>query len=51
MLSLKDPSLYWVSVSNGMVVDAVRVDNIEDLVKNFKHGLKDKGPFLIEVMI
>ena len=51
MLSLKDPSLDWVSVSKGMGVDAVRVDNIEDLVKNFKHGLKDKGPFLIEVMI
>ena len=51
MLSLKDPSLDWVSVSKGMGVDAVRVDNIEDLVKNFKHGLKDNGPFLIEVMI
>jgi acetolactate synthase-1/2/3 large subunit len=51
MLSLKDPSLDWVSVSKGMGVDAVRVDNLEDLVKNFKHGLKDKGPFLIEVMI
>ena len=51
MLSLKDPSLDWVSVSKGMGVDAVRVDNIEDLVKNFKHGLMEKGPFLIEVMI
>ncbi len=51
MLSLKDPSLDWVSVSKGMGVDAVRVDNLEDLVKNFKHGLQDKGPFLIEVMI
>ena len=51
MLSLKDPSLDWVSVSRGMGVDGVRVDNIEDLVKNFKHGLKENGPFLIEVMI
>jgi len=51
MLSLKDPSLDWVSVSKGMGVDGVRVDNIEDLVKNFKHGLKENGPFLIEVMI
>jgi acetolactate synthase-1/2/3 large subunit len=51
MLSLKDPSLDWVSVSKGMGVDGVRVDNIEDLVKNFKHGLKESGPFLIEVMI
>mgnify|MGYP001342409411 CR=1 FL=1 len=25
--------------------------NIVDLVKNFKYGLKDHGPFLIEVMI
>ncbi|MDC1194850.1 acetolactate synthase large subunit, partial [Pseudomonadota bacterium] len=51
MLSLKDPSLDWVSVSKGMGVDAVRVDTIEDLVKCFKHGLKEKGPFLIEVML
>ena len=51
MLSLKNPSLDWVSVSKGMGVDAIRVDNIEDLVKYFKHGLKEKGPYLIEVMI
>ena len=51
MLSLKDPSLDWVSVSKGMGVDAVRVDTIENLVKYFKHGLKEKGPFLIEVML
>ena len=51
MLSLKDPSLDWVSISKGMGVDAVSVDNVEDLVKYFKYGLKDKGPFLIEVMI
>jgi len=51
MLSLQDPSLDWVSLSKGMGVDAVRVDNIEDLVKNFKNGLKETGPFLIEVMI
>ena len=51
MLSLQDPSLDWVSLSKGMGVDAVRVDNIEDLVKSFKNGLKETGPFLIEVMI
>ena len=51
MLSLKDPALDWVSISKGMGVDAVKVENIEDLVKYFKHGLKEKGPFLIEVLI
>ena len=51
MLSLKDPALDWVSISKGMGVDAVKVDNIEGLVKYFKHGLKEKGPFLIEVLI
>jgi acetolactate synthase-1/2/3 large subunit len=51
MLSLQDPSLDWVSLSKGMGVDAVRVDNIEDLVKSFKNGLKETGPFLIEVMV
>ena len=51
MLSLKDPALDWVSISKGMGVDAVKVENIEDLVKYFKHGLKENGPFLIEVLI
>ena len=51
MLSLKDPALDWISMSKGMGVDAVKVENIEDLVKYFKHGLKEKGPFLIEVLI
>ena len=51
MLSLQDPSLDWVSLSKGMGVDAIRVDNLEDLVKNFKNGLKMTGPYLIEVMI
>ena len=45
MLSLKDPSLDWVSLSKGMGVDAVRVDNLEDLVKSFKNGLKETGLF------
>ena len=40
-----------VSISKGMGVDAVKVDNIEDLVKYFKHGIKENGPFLIEVLI
>ena len=51
MLSLRNPELDWVSISQGMGVDAVKVDNIEDLVKYFKHGIKENGPFLIEVLI
>ena len=51
MLSLRNPELDWVSISRGMGVDAVKVDNIEDLVKYFKHGIKENGPFLIEVLI
>jgi len=51
MLSLTNPSLDWVSLSKGMGVDAVRVDNIENLVLSFKHALKQKGPYLIEIMI
>jgi len=35
MLSLRNPELDWVSISQGMGVDAVKVDNIEDLVKYF----------------
>ena len=51
MLSLRNPELDWVSISLGMGVDAVKVDNIEDLVKYFKYGIKENGPFLIEVLI
>ena len=51
MLSLRNPELDWVSISQGMGVDAVKVDNIEDLVKYFKHGIEENGPFLIEVLI
>ena len=51
MLSLKNPELDWTSISKGMGVDAVKVDNIEDLVKYFKCGIKENGPFLIEVLI
>ena len=51
MLSLKNPELDWTSISKGMGVDAVKVDNIEDLVKYFKYGIKENGPFLIEVLI
>ena len=51
MLSLKNPELDWTSISKGMGVDAVKVNNIEDLVKYFKYGIKEKGPFLIEVLI
>ena len=51
MLSLKNPELDWTSISKGMGVDAVKVDNLEDLVKYFKYGIKVNGPFLIEVLI
>ena len=51
MLSLTNPSLNWVSLSKGLGVDAVRVENLESLVESFKYGLKQKGPYLIEVMI
>ena len=51
MLSLTNPYLNWVSLSKGLGVDAVRVENLESLVESFKYGLKQKGPYLIEVMI
>jgi acetolactate synthase-1/2/3 large subunit len=51
MLSLTNPSLNWVSLSKGMGVDAVRVENIESLVSSFNYALKQKGPYLIEIMI
>ena len=51
MLSLDNPPLNWVSLANGMGVEAVSVDTVEGFIKAMQAGIKINGPYLIEVLI
>ena len=51
MVSLRNPDLDWVSLANGMGVEARRVDTIDELVLAFRAGVAVRGPFLIEVVL
>ena len=51
MFGLDRPDLDFVSIANGMGVEAERVDDASDLVKAFQHGLATPGPYLIEALI
>ena len=43
MFGLDRPNLDFVSIANGMGVEAERVDDASDLVKAFQHGLQHRG--------
>ena len=51
MLSLRDPVLDWVSISQGMGVPAVRVTTAAELTDALTDALAHKGPRLIEAII
>jgi acetolactate synthase I/II/III large subunit len=51
MLDLIDPSLDWVKMSQGMGVDAARVETPKALADLMKSALRKPGPFLIEMVI
>ena len=51
MLSLDKPDLGWVSIANGLGVEAERVESADDLCRAFERGLAVQGPYLIEVVI
>jgi acetolactate synthase-1/2/3 large subunit len=51
MISLREPALDWVKLSEGMGVPARRVDNAEDFAAAFRAALAERGPFLIEAMV
>ncbi|MGL4324402.1 MAG: thiamine pyrophosphate-dependent enzyme, partial [Beijerinckiaceae bacterium] len=51
MLSLDNPPLNWVSLANGMGVEAVSVDTVEGFIKAMQAGININGPYLIEVLI
>src|SRR5581483_5203601 len=51
MLDLHNPTLNWVSLANGMGVEAARVDTAEGFADVFSSAVKAKGPRLIEVLL
>jgi len=51
MLDLHNPELKWVEIGQGMGVESVRVETVEDFADAFSSAMKQKGPRLIEVMI
>ncbi|MCF8470168.1 MAG: acetolactate synthase large subunit [Parvibaculum sp.] len=51
MLDLHNPELNWVQLGQGMGVESVRVETVEEFTDAFASAMKQKGPCLIEVMI
>ncbi|MGD2139276.1 MAG: acetolactate synthase large subunit [Burkholderiales bacterium] len=51
LFDLSRPKLDWVSMANGMGVEATRVENLEGFADAFKAANSRKGPFLIEFRI
>ena len=51
LLDIGNPDIDWVSLSHGMGVPATRVETIEELDRDFRAGLADSGPRLIEVLV
>jgi acetolactate synthase I/II/III large subunit len=51
MLSLNNPALDWVKLSEGMGVPARSTETTEDFIEALHAGLSERGPFLIEALI
>lgn len=51
LFDLGRPALDWVRMAEGMGVEAVRVDTIEDFADKFVSARARRGPFLIEFAI
>lgn len=51
MLDLHNPELDWVQLGQGMGVNSMRAETIEDFRAQFEHCMKTKGPHLIEAVI
>ncbi len=51
MLSLDDPAMDWVSLARGFGVDGRRVENLAEFTDALRHGVRERGPFLIEVVL
>jgi len=50
LTDLKNPTIDWVQISQGMGVPAVAVDSCESLAKALKIALNEPGPHLIEMV-
>ena len=51
LFDLSGPKLDWVTMANGLGVEATRVENLEGFADAFKAASARKGPFLIEFRI
>jgi acetolactate synthase I/II/III large subunit len=51
LLDLSRPALDWVKLSEGMGVEAARVETLEGFARAFTAGAARRGPFLIEFVI
>ena len=51
LTDLKNPSIDWAKISQGMGVPAVSVGTAEQLVKELAAGLSESGPHLIEMVL
>jgi acetolactate synthase-1/2/3 large subunit len=51
MFDLRNPELNWVSLAQGMGVEASRAETIGEFAAQFSSAMKARGPRLIEVML
>ena len=51
MLDLSRPDLSFVSLAQGMGVDAVRATSADDFTTSFERALREPGPHLIEAVL
>jgi acetolactate synthase-1/2/3 large subunit len=51
MLSLGNPDLDWVKITNGFGVEAARAETMERFATLFTQANRQRGPFLIELVI
>lgn len=51
MLDIGNPDINWVSIAEGMGVEAARTDSLEGCVDLLTASFKRNGPFLIELII
>lgn len=51
MLDLGNPDLSWTKLAEGMGVEAARATTMEQCADLLRHGLRARGPFVIELMV
>jgi len=51
MFDLRNPELNWVSLAQGMGVEASRAETVEEFAAQFSSAMRTRGPRLIEVML